>query len=477
MLDWGIWVWSKLGEHSGPLEGLAVVIVLLGIAIFPVRWWWSRRQPPPLVSLANAEALLSSKASAPPPNTIQLDLDAFTALQRKLRDAARADIAAAHGEERKRLEDKIETLNARLRDPEEALAQQQAIITDLQEQLARRGNELGGDDIASAKAALKAGDFSQARKLFETLAARTAPEVTANADAEYALGQIAEAEIRWHDAYRHYKRAAELFDTLDHLSALARMTWRLAYAEESLKLQQRLCEMAKAEHGESSVEFSTQLNNLATIVQEQGRYSEAEALFRKALETALTTFGEDHPNYAKRLNNLALAVQLQGRYSEAEGLYRQALETTRVTIGAGHPNTATYLNNLATVVRAQGRYSEAEAIYRQALEIDRATIGDHHPDYGRRLDNLAVVMKAQGRYPEAEELSLQAMEIVREKLGEDHPDYAFQLSNLARAVEAQGRSLEAEELFRQALKVDSATIGEHHPFCGRPLAMPTQTRC
>jgi tetratricopeptide (TPR) repeat protein len=266
MLDWVSWTWGLLADHSGSLEGLAVIFLIVSGLFFPVRWWWSRRQPPQRVTLANPEAFTPFIPAVPPTGRMHMDLATFEAMQERALDQAKRQLSAVHGDERKRLEDKIEALNARLRDPEEALAQQQAIIRDLEEKLARRGNEIGGDALASAKDALEAGDFSQARELFETLAARTAPEVTANAEAEFALGRIAEAEIRWHDAYRHYKRATQLAESVDHLSAYARMTWHLALTVEALPLHHRLCDLVKLQHGEHSPEYATRLNNLAAVV-------------------------------------------------------------------------------------------------------------------------------------------------------------------------------------------------------------------
>ena len=49
-----------------------------------------------------------------------------------------------------------------------------------------------------------------------------------------------------------------------------------------------------------------------------------------------------------------LGGEAQGRYEEAETLYRQALEIDRATIGEGHPDYATHLNNLALVVAGAG---------------------------------------------------------------------------------------------------------------------------
>ena len=45
-------------------------------------------------------------------------------------------------------------------------------------------------------------------------------------------------------------------------------------------------------------------------------------------------------------NNLALLLQDQGKLSEAETLYREALEVKRRTLGATHPSTLTSINNL-----------------------------------------------------------------------------------------------------------------------------------
>jgi tetratricopeptide (TPR) repeat protein len=380
MTEWFSEAWEALGQHAGPLEALAVLGAAVWFVIYPARRWWANRQPPPSVTLANPEALRPIASAAPPTGSMHMDLATFEAIQERALDAARKQLAAAHGAERQRLEEKIEALNARLRDPDEALAQQQAIITSLEEQLTRRSNEIGGDELAAARTALDAGDFTKARALFETLAARTAPEVTANADAEFALGQIAEAEIRWHDAHRHYKRAAQRSDALDHLRAQARMTRGLGLTAEGILLQERLCAAVLSEHGETSAEYATELNNLALVVQAKGRYEQAEGLFRKALDIDRATIGETHPDFATGLNNLANVAEAQGRYAEAEGLYRQALDIGRATIGEAHPSFAIRLNNLAGVVEAQGRYDEAEALYAQALSLSRKTLGDGHPN-------------------------------------------------------------------------------------------------
>jgi tetratricopeptide (TPR) repeat protein len=52
---------------------------------------------------------------------------------------------------------------------------------------------------------------------------------------------------------------------------------------------------------------------------------EAEALYRRALAINEKYFGPDHPNVATDLNNLAELLRDTNRLSEAEPLIRRAL--------------------------------------------------------------------------------------------------------------------------------------------------------
>ena len=70
-------------------------------------------------------------------------------------------------------------------------------------------------------------------------------------------------------------------------------------------------------------------------------------LFRKPL-MALNVLNKDvlATVYANHLSNLALVYGSQGKYIEAEELYKQAVEIDKKTIGENHPNFAIRLNNL-----------------------------------------------------------------------------------------------------------------------------------
>lgn len=56
--------------------------------------------------------------------------------------------------------------------------------------------------------------------------------------------------------------------------------------------------------------------------------------------------GKDHPDVAKQLNNLALLCQNQGKYEEVEYYYMRALEIYQTKLGPDDPNVAKTKNNL-----------------------------------------------------------------------------------------------------------------------------------
>ncbi|MEQ8961601.1 MAG: CHAT domain-containing tetratricopeptide repeat protein, partial [Coleofasciculus sp. C2-GNP5-27] len=142
-------------------------------------------------------------------------------------------------------------------------------------------------------------------------------------------------------------------------------------------------------------------------------------------------YGEDHQAIAYSLNELGILYDNQGRYSEAEPLYRQALEMTKRLLGEEHPHVAQSLNNLALLYRSQGRYSEAEPLYLQALEMRKRLLGEEHPDIATSLNDLALLYDNQGRFSEALPLYRQASEMYKRLLGEEHPWVATSLNNLA----------------------------------------------
>ena len=424
------WEWFGTSENQNRATAIAAVSAVVLTILGGI--WYSVRSSVTAVANRGEQAVLPSNPMLPSGEILSMDQH-LTILQKR-EDQLTAKLGTSHDDERSQLTAQIADLKSQIANPNKSLADAQKRIADLETLLDRSGNTIGGDRIAQAKAALEQGDYSIADDIFAEIEANNDLAVQESARAAFGRGEVAEAEIRWHDAYAHYKRASNLDDTTDHLAAYARMTWRLAKGEEAITACESLVSRAKTDFGDQSPEYASQLNNLAEVVRAHGRFPEAEALYNEALEIDRATIGTGHPGYASHLSNLASVVKAQGHFPEAEALINMALEIDRATIGKGHPDYATHLNNLAGVVQAQGRFPEAETLYNEALEIGRATIGTGHPNNATRLSNLAGVVQAQGRFPEAETLYNEALEIDRATIGTGHPAYATHPTTLLCAL-------------------------------------------
>ena len=110
---------------------------------------------------------------------------------------------------------------------------------------------------------------------------------------------------------------------------------------------------------------------------EQGEYAEAEKQFTAALKEA-ENFGEQDPRLATSLNNLALSIHDQGKYAEAEPLYKRAIAIDEKALGPEHPNVAMSLENYAALLRKTNRDAEAAKMEARAQAI-RAKHAEKNP--------------------------------------------------------------------------------------------------
>jgi CHAT domain-containing protein len=114
----------------------------------------------------------------------------------------------------------------------------------------------------------------------------------------------------------------------------------------------------------------TSLLSVARTVAKQGRFSEAEALARKALLNILDQQGRYSPAAPGFIIGLAWIIVEEGRYGEAEALTRAALETENALgVADDAPERATILSHLGYILVMQGKGKQAQAVYDQ---VDRA---------------------------------------------------------------------------------------------------------
>ena len=133
------------------------------------------------------------------------------------------------------------------------------------------------------------------------------------------------------------------------------------------------------------------MGDLAIAYKNQGKYSDAEAIFKQCLDMTMVVLGENHT--LTTMSNLAATYNHQGKYSDqgkyrdAEVLYKQCLDKSKVLLGESHPLTLNTMNNLANTFQSQGKHRDAEVLYKQCLDKMKAVFGRESSLY--TMNNLS----------------------------------------------------------------------------------------
>ncbi len=169
---------------------------------------------------------------------------------------------------------------------------------------------------------------------------------------------------------------------------------------------------------------------MALIYYHEGKYYEAEPLYRGAIEINKKALGEWHPDYAQGLSNMATLYQTLGNYSKAEEFYKQALNIYDKVLDKNHPKYSDCLNNLAKLYLDMGEYFSAAKLFKQLQDIYKKNHREEFPEYAICLNNLATLYENLDHYADAVTLYKQALEVTRKTLGENHNEYAKQVYEL-----------------------------------------------
>ena len=167
-------------------------------------------------------------------------------------------------------------------------------------------------------------------------------------------------------------------------------------------------------------------NNLGSILEGEGRISEATEQYEEALILK--------PDYVEAHNNMGNVLLRTGRMTKAMDQYEQALRI--------NPDYARAHNNLGALLLQTNRLPEAMEQFEQALKLK--------PDFAEAHNNLGLCLQKSGRVEEAVGQFEQALQL---KPGNAETHYT-----LGKALMQTGRVVEAIQQYQESLRLRSDDV-------------------
>lgn len=290
--------------------------------------------------------------------------------------------------------------------------------------------------------------------------------------AEYSAGEKAYREaISIASAKPKDRRAqAELATALYGLGTLLDLEGRSTEAEKTLRTALKLQQSLAGRGADPGV--ARTLKDLARAVADGGDLNAAIPLMRQAvaMERALYPNGP-HPDLAEALNDMGFLLDEHSDLDESEKFYREALAMYQRLLGDKHPYVATALENVALILQDKGDLAGAEALYQQSLQMRAELVGEDHPDYAMTLFNVALLQYDRGNTEEAFAKTKRVLAIYRRVYASDQPQTAQLLNTMGFWLTMAGKNDEADRYLQEGLSMRRRLFDEHHPDVASSLMM------
>jgi CHAT domain-containing protein len=246
-----------------------------------------------------------------------------------------------------------------------------------------------------------------------------------NARIEEARGRFSQAEAAYHKAAIFYTGALKTVSQ-----------WESKPAEGEME---RFADWALALEGRSKVK--------------QARVGEGESDVRRALLSRLSKSGKFHADTAGILAVFVYVIQEQGRYAEADRLQRNVIGIYQ---GLGYGVESAQMVNaqlfLAQILNLEGRYDESAKLYDQVEIWTKGWEPSRRDAISGGLARVAVML-SQGNADNAVEIAQRTYDRERQRSGEKSFNAALARGFHAVALARKGDNLESLKAFKECLPV------------------------
>jgi tetratricopeptide (TPR) repeat protein len=230
------------------------------------------------------------------------------------------------------------------------------------------------------------------------------------------LGHLARAQQRYARAESLFVQADTLiarlpeevgrqqYDNAFSLAMIRQAQGRHADAEVDFR---RALDIARRQHGDVHLTVAQALGNLATNLFRQGRKSEAADVQAEALQLN-RDLGLKGGTLLMNIGNAAYLLDDAGRYDEADGLHREYIDLAGELYGDANRNQSSARGRYVENLLARGLGEAAEVQARQLVAWRRANLEPDDPERATSLAYVALALIEQGALADARELVDQA---------------------------------------------------------------------
>lgn len=215
-------------------------------------------------------------------------------------------------------------------------------------------------------------------------------------------------------------------------------------------------------------------NTMGSILHRQGRFKEAEPLYKEALEANIILHDKSHVDSFNIETNLAQLYVDMGKYKAARAMHKTLVADQERILGPTHHNTIYARQMLAKAMAAEGDYSAAAETNEEVLRLAEQVLGSKHPDTLSTKNDLAIAMKELGNFSRSEalhrevlacrlELGSAGKTAAGEAAAEADINVISSRTNLATVLEKQGKYADAASILEVALASASSELGDRHP--------------
>lgn len=229
-----------------------------------------------------------------------------------------------------------------------------------------------------------------------------------------AQGQFVWAEDEFREALA-LERKAHGDETLNYAMMLASIALLPTYQGDKDEAIGKLREaLVRASTERREPEFVTAEDYLGKLLYLSHKIQDAESVLLAARAEEGQAPGVASWVRCELANDLGTVRDVQGRWSEAASFYQESLELLEAKLGKADPSLVAPLNNVATIYARMGRLTESLTIFERAEDICLRTLGEKHPTYAELLWNESAVLRKLGRKKESKEMKAESERIQEE---------------------------------------------------------------